>query len=77
MSMAASIAGIGFSNAGVAIPHAMSYPVSGMTRDYYPKGYPHDHRLVPTVSPLYSPRPLHSVSLHPPHLTGTSNRQRP
>lgn len=47
MSIAASMAGIGFSNAGVAIPHAMSYPVSGMVKDYYPEGYPHDHALVP------------------------------
>lgn len=47
MSLAASMAGIGFSNAGVSIPHAMSYPVSGMVKDYYPEGYPKDHPMVP------------------------------
>ncbi|MGD8460874.1 MAG: iron-containing alcohol dehydrogenase, partial [Desulfobacterales bacterium] len=27
--------------------HGMSYPVSGMVRDYVPEGYPPDHPLVP------------------------------
>ncbi len=47
MLFAASFAGIGFGNAGVTIPHGMSYPVSGMVRDYRPKDYPGDHPLVP------------------------------
>jgi hydroxyacid-oxoacid transhydrogenase len=47
MLIAASFAGIGFGNAGVTIPHGMSYPVSGMVRDYRPKDYPGDHPLVP------------------------------
>ena len=47
MLLAASFAGIGFGNAGVTIPHGMSYPVSGMVRDYLPKDYPQDHAIVP------------------------------
>ena len=45
--MAAAIAGIGFGNAGVHLPHGMSYPVSGMVREYRPEGYDVDHALVP------------------------------
>ncbi len=47
MLLAASFAGIGFGNAGCHLPHAMSYPVSGMVRDYVPEGYPRGHPLVP------------------------------
>jgi len=47
MLLAASYAGIGFGNAGVHLPHGMSYPVSGMVRDYYTEGYPREHPLVP------------------------------
>ena len=45
--LAASYAGIGFGNAGVHLPRGMSYPVSGMVRDYYTEGYPRDHPLLP------------------------------
>jgi len=27
--------------------HGMSYPVSGMVRDYQPEGYPKDHPIIP------------------------------
>lgn len=47
MMLAASLAGIGFGNAGVHLPHGMSYPVAGMVRDYYPEGYEAGHPLVP------------------------------
>jgi hydroxyacid-oxoacid transhydrogenase len=47
MCLAAAYAGIGFGNAGVHLPHGMSYPVSGMVRDYRPEGYVVDEPLVP------------------------------
>jgi len=47
MLLAASYAGMGFGNAGVHLPHGMSYPVSGMVRDYRPEGYAVDGPLVP------------------------------
>jgi hydroxyacid-oxoacid transhydrogenase len=47
MSLAAAMAGIGFGNAGVHLPHGMSYPVAGMVREFRPPGYAVDHPLVP------------------------------
>ncbi len=47
MLLAASYAGIGFGNAGVHLPHGMSYPVSGMVRGFRMTGYPTDHAMVP------------------------------
>jgi len=47
MMLAASSAGVGFGTAGVTLPHGMSYPVSGMVRDYIAPGYKSDHPLVP------------------------------
>ena len=47
MMLAAAYAGVGFGNAGVHLPHGMSYPVSGLVRDYKASGYTADHPLVP------------------------------
>ena len=45
--LAATYAGIGFGNGGVHLAHGMSYPVSGMVRDYVPESYPPGQTLVP------------------------------
>lgn len=48
MLLAASYAGIGFGNAGVHLPHGMSYPVAGLVRNYRARGYDAvDHPMVP------------------------------
>ena len=47
MLLAASYAGVGFGNAGVHLPHGMSYPVSGHVQTYRAPGYAVEHPLVP------------------------------
>lgn len=47
MLLASTLAGIGFGNAGVHLPHALSYPISRLSKNYSPPDYPTDHSLVP------------------------------
>jgi hydroxyacid-oxoacid transhydrogenase len=44
---AATLAGIGFGNAGVHVPHGMAYAVAGLVRDFVPREYDVDHAMVP------------------------------
>ena len=46
MMLAASIAGIGFSSAGTAIPHACAYPIASLKHTFRSPGYP-DEPFVP------------------------------
>jgi alcohol dehydrogenase class IV len=45
--LATIYAGMGFSNAGVHIPHAMGYPIAGHVRGFHPPDYPAAKALVP------------------------------
>jgi alcohol dehydrogenase class IV len=47
LSWAATLAGIAFGNAGVHLPHAMSYAVAGLVGDWRCPGYPEDEPMVP------------------------------
>ena len=47
MALAATMAGLGFGNAGVHLPHANAYPIAGRVRDFHPDGYPDDEPMVP------------------------------
>ena len=47
MALAATIAGIGFGNAGVHVPHSIAYPVAGLVKNFSPPDYPQDEPIVP------------------------------
>lgn len=47
MMLATIYAGMGFSNAGVHIPHAMGYPIAGNVRGFFAPDYPRKKPLVP------------------------------
>jgi alcohol dehydrogenase class IV len=47
MMFAATLAGIGFGNAGVHVPHAMSYAVAGLVPEYRAPDYPAAAPIVP------------------------------
>lgn len=47
MMFAAMLAGIAFGNAGLHLPHAMSYAVSGLVREYHAPQYPGNQPIAP------------------------------
>ena len=47
MMYAAMLAGIAFNASGCHLPHGLSYPVSGMTKQWHVAGYPEKKTLVP------------------------------
>jgi alcohol dehydrogenase class IV len=47
MALAATMAGLGFGNAGVHIPHANAYPIAGRVKAFHPADYPGEEPMVP------------------------------
>ncbi|HEV2655833.1 MAG TPA: hydroxyacid-oxoacid transhydrogenase [Ktedonobacteraceae bacterium] len=47
LALAATIAGIGFGNAGVHVPHAIAYPIAGGVKNFIPPDYPGEEPIIP------------------------------
>ncbi|MDQ2884635.1 MAG: iron-containing alcohol dehydrogenase [Chloroflexota bacterium] len=47
MALAATIAGIGFGNAGVHVPHSIAYPIAGLVKNFLPPDYPGNAPIIP------------------------------
>ena len=47
MMLAATMAGVGFGNSGVHIPHACAYPIASLRHAWTPAGYPDPYPFVP------------------------------
>lgn len=68
MMFAATLAGIGFNNAGVQLPHAMAYAVAGLVRDFHPAGYPGAEPLIPhgMAVVVNAPAVFRTIAVHAP-----------
>ncbi|MFQ5483939.1 MAG: hydroxyacid-oxoacid transhydrogenase [Desulfobacterales bacterium] len=83
MMAGSTLAGIGFGNSGVHIPHSMAYPIGGMACDYLPAGYNIDEPIIPHgqavsvtapaafryTAPIWPEKHAHAAELLRPNIT--------